>query len=90
MAINLARFALAGVEKWGVAFGDRISPLDGSYPSTAALIALGEADWRAAAQRSPSVQLRDVVLLSPGCTSYDAFKDFEERGQAFRKWVNEL
>ena len=32
----------------------------------------------------------DVVLLSPGCTSYDAFKDFEERGQAFRKWVNEL
>lgn len=68
MAINLARFALAGVEKWGVAFGDRISPLDGSYPSTAALIALGEADWRAAAQRSPSVQLRDVVLLSPVTT----------------------
>lgn len=32
----------------------------------------------------------DVVLLSPGCTSYDAFKDFEERGQSFRKWVNEL
>lgn len=32
----------------------------------------------------------DVVLLSPGGTSYDAFKDFEERGQAFSKWVNEL
>ncbi|MBI5955235.1 MAG: UDP-N-acetylmuramoyl-L-alanine--D-glutamate ligase [Chloroflexi bacterium] len=32
----------------------------------------------------------DVVLLSPGGTSYDEFKDFEERGEAFRKWVQEL
>ncbi|MGB4594588.1 MAG: UDP-N-acetylmuramoyl-L-alanine--D-glutamate ligase [Anaerolineaceae bacterium] len=32
----------------------------------------------------------DVVLLSPGGTSFDAFKDFEERGECYRKWVNEL
>jgi len=32
----------------------------------------------------------EVVLLSPGGTSYDAFKDFEERGQFFRDWVNQL
>ncbi len=32
----------------------------------------------------------DVVLLSPGGTSFDAFKDFAERGEMFRKWVNEL
>jgi len=31
-----------------------------------------------------------IVLLSPGCTSFDEFKDFTERGEAFRKWVQEL
>ena len=30
----------------------------------------------------------DVVLLSPGGTSYDAFKDFAERGDGFRGYVN--
>ncbi|MCZ2128139.1 MAG: UDP-N-acetylmuramoyl-L-alanine--D-glutamate ligase [Anaerolineales bacterium] len=32
----------------------------------------------------------DVVLLSPGCTSYDEFVDFAERGAAFKKWTLEL
>ena len=32
----------------------------------------------------------DVVLLSPGGTSYDAFKDFEERGEQFRSLVEQL
>jgi UDP-N-acetylmuramoylalanine--D-glutamate ligase len=31
-----------------------------------------------------------VVLFSPGGTSFDQFRDFEERGEAFRKWVSEL
>ncbi len=32
----------------------------------------------------------EVILLSPGGTSFDQFHDFEERGEAFRKWVSEL
>ncbi|MGB9641363.1 MAG: UDP-N-acetylmuramoyl-L-alanine--D-glutamate ligase [Anaerolineales bacterium] len=32
----------------------------------------------------------DVVLLSPGATSFDEFRDFEERGECFRKWVMNL
>ncbi|NMC45856.1 MAG: UDP-N-acetylmuramoyl-L-alanine--D-glutamate ligase, partial [Chloroflexi bacterium] len=33
------------------------------------------------------VKKGDVVLLSPGCTSYDAYKDFEERGDLFKQIV---
>ncbi len=32
----------------------------------------------------------DVVLLSPGGTSFDAFEDFEARGEAFRQIVSRL
>ena len=32
----------------------------------------------------------EVILLSPGGTSFDQFRDFEERGEAFKKWVSGL
>jgi len=36
------------------------------------------------------VQAGDVVLLSPGGTSFDEFRDFEKRGEHFSQWVKEL
>jgi UDP-N-acetylmuramoylalanine--D-glutamate ligase len=47
---------------------------------------LGSAVRRA----SQVVEPGDVVLLSPGGTSFDEFRDFEERGEWFRTWVKEL
>jgi len=47
---------------------------------------LAEAVKRAATAANPG----DVVLLSPGGTSFDEFKDFEVRGARFRQLVNEL
>ena len=43
---------------------------------------------RAAAERSP--RRPAVVLLSPACASFDQFRDFEARGDAFRAIVAQL
>lgn len=47
---------------------------------------MGAAVHSAAAQAQPG----DVVMLSPACASFDQFKDFEARGDAFRAIVEAL
>jgi 2-keto-4-pentenoate hydratase/2-oxohepta-3-ene-1,7-dioic acid hydratase in catechol pathway len=65
MATHLVRYAHAGRSHWGVVRGPEIVSLDGDYATTAALITTGEADWREAATRAPSLKLAAVTLLSP-------------------------
>jgi UDP-N-acetylmuramoylalanine--D-glutamate ligase len=37
-----------------------------------------------------AAQPGEVVLLSPACASFDAFADFERRGERFRELVEAL
>jgi UDP-N-acetylmuramoylalanine--D-glutamate ligase len=55
-------------------------------PLTARVATLEEAVAQAREMAAPG----DVVLLSPACTSFDAYNNFEERGEEFRRIVRRM
>jgi 2-keto-4-pentenoate hydratase/2-oxohepta-3-ene-1,7-dioic acid hydratase in catechol pathway len=66
MATNLVRFESDDAVRWGVASAAAgIAPLTGEYPTTAALIEQGEADWRGAQGQATSLPMGSVKILSP-------------------------
>ena len=52
-------------------------------------VSVGDLD-RAVAHARADAEPGDVVLLSPAAASYDQFDNFEQRGDAFRRLVEEL
>jgi UDP-N-acetylmuramoylalanine--D-glutamate ligase len=66
--------------------GETAEELARAIPDTIRAGDLATAVERAAA----AAQRGEVVLLSPACASYDQFRDFEERGEEFRRLVQNL
>ncbi len=73
----------------GAAAGELAKTLDGKVDHVTAGT-LDRAVEQAAHDAAASLVDRPVVLLSPACASYDQFENFEARGAAFRKLVQQL
>jgi UDP-N-acetylmuramoylalanine--D-glutamate ligase len=65
---------------------DAIHTVSPGYAAVSRAMSMDEAVQQAA----QVAQAGDVVLLSPGGTSYDMYRDFEERGRDFARAVSEL
>lgn len=82
--------AVAGKVRWAAIIGATApkirSALADNGVDASVFGSLGEA-FRACADRAAP---GNVVLLSPGCASYDMFNNYEERGEAFRELVRKL
>ena len=73
--------------------GDTAAELERALqPAAAAGVALNRSGDLDAAVHEAAAAARpgEIVLLAPACASFDAFADFEERGDRFRAIVQEL
>ena len=80
----------AGSLKAVVAIGESAVEIERAFEGTAVPVeraaSMEDAVTRAAAAAAPS----GVVLLSPGCASFDMFADYKARGEAFRAAVKRI
>ena len=65
MAFNLVRFQHGAASRWGIVLDKGVVPLAGDYPTTTDLMQRGEADWREAGKRKPTLAIGELGILSP-------------------------
>ncbi|MCY1043447.1 Mur ligase family protein, partial [Corallococcus sp. bb12-1] len=78
-----------GKVKGVLTLGQDADALARAYANDAPVHACGTLDAAVTKARSLAVE-GDTVLLSPACASYDQFKNFEDRGDTFKRLVGAL
>jgi UDP-N-acetylmuramoylalanine--D-glutamate ligase len=73
-----------------VLFGELAELLERKLADLGGLVTRVDTMAEAVKVGSETAVPNDIILLSPGGTSYDAFKDFAERGEKFRELINAL
>ncbi len=73
-----------------VAFGEAVPIIRDALEEYSVELVVAENLAKAVRTAAANARPGEVVLLSPGGTSFDAYRDFEERGIEFRRLVNEL
>ena len=66
--------------------GEHINTVLGDAVRSVLVSDLNSAVKRALSEATPG----DIVLLSPGCASYDQFENFEERGNFFKECIKKV
>ena len=86
---TLLRRAVRSRVRSGVLIGEAAGKIEAALRGTVPLASA--ATYREAVRLSfERARSGDVVLLAPACTSWDMFKNFEQRGRTFKSEVRRL